>query len=1108
MLTDRPQGGSVDAPLRERMDPLGIIFPQDVNFFLNHPPAPVMTVIEGAPGVGKTLLTLRIAAEVARGGGAADQFVLFIAMEQKLKSLERLAEQFMDADMLAGTRFHQGACGKDDVGLGNMADGAKLRGASIVVFKPTDGDSDAGVPLSTSNFIPFLRRLVHATQALTQRECRLVIVDNANVIRSSKEAMDIAGECGHGAHEATPTGTADVTSERTCGSPLSRAFLRRLYDNLKLHTQSMILVVEGHPERVQPHIDFFADVVIRMSHEGEGVARRAVLQVKKSRNRETSPGVHTITIESKGLTLWPSPESILRVHAEAKLRYLGSGAKRAGLTVKHGINGWATEFDGVDVTRQPKAGEHPAEADSAVAVKEPRTLLRERDIVVIAGPPNSGKSQLLHALMWAEPPDGVATACRDKVGGSRSTCEPRLGADLGDASADAPINASVNECGKCREAPALIVWHKPVAAREGGFQTVLVPSEPFWDRNQLFFALYRSLLPLAERRSVIGIENLTVMLAAFPLVTHDATFIPAFFDLLRGLGLTAFIEMTVGPESVRDAISAPQRQAQELADVLIQIDEATSTEGRILTLDVSAASARTIPSRKRVRWSPELRTVSSEETDAYYETFDHGMKILSRKEVVLALPVWTPSEREHASVLQVVASAAVGAANVSLVPIVSASIVPPEERNIDGARPPKPRREVFNRYALDEVIRRRALYNRNALTLMVCGDDVLESDEWRQPLPGIGCSAREHYLEPLGTVEEWYDILGVKSKDDLLVDFLTDDSKTKVIGVPYTIDTEVLAWRTEVCRAAQCCLTDEEATMHRVLEKVSLEGLVDFVDAIRLCVDRSRKNKLVARRCWRMGAFDPKMKPEDAEALTSQYVKEVKGLTAPFEMLGYGRETCIVLAADYLLNVGDLAVKNTFNTSENVRAIERLRTIVTRKSINVNPERTNTRAGIWVGWYSRLSALGVTSFPDLAHQGMRIDAAGHKHWLCAVHHFVVPKGSGSARLARSLLAGFCKRDFALERARRFVGLSPFKHAARELAFLPPTVRTVLLDRSAFEARCLKRHTLFANYGQQAAIVGERLQTALLAKHPEGSDVTESDLIRDCLRTLDEVRCVR
>ena len=1135
MTRERLTGACVERQSTRPVNPINIIFPQDVNFLLNQPPSPVMTIIEGSPGVGKTLLTFLIAAEVARAGRALDQFVLFVAMEQKIESLQRLAEQFVPRDVLDEMFFGEGSCREDDCGLGGLA-AVKDSPRSFLVFKPIEADSDARVPLTTRDFIPTLRKIISAAQSILHRECCLVIVDNANVIQTAQED---AGEA-----PAAPGATCCLSEalrgtravvdrhERPRSGPLSRPFLRRLYNDLKTSTQSMLLVVEGHPEKVQPHIDFFADVVIRMSHEGEGAARRAVLQVKKSRNRETSPGVHTVTINSDGLHLWPSPESILRMHAESKARYLSPDAVPTGLTLpacltgQTGIRGWHEEFDLPD---PPKVDDKaPKPQDGAAPPLPPpdtgpKTLLRARDIVVIAGPPNSGKSQLLRALMRVTPPP----ARNDERDGAEHTVEGAAPvAPPADTFTDTTATPTADEkkhavCPSClteheeTQGPVLIVWHKSVDPGREAFRTVLVPSEPFWDRNRLFYELYRSLLPLADKGVIIGIENLSVMLAAFPFVAHDDTLIPAFFDLLRSLGLTAFIEMTVAPDAIRDSAYAPQRQAQELADVLIQIDESSSSEGRILTLDVSAASTRIKSSRKRVYWNPVLETVTSKEIEAYYETFDHGMRVLKQREITLALPVWTRTEREHATVLQMDASAVAGAANVSLVPIVSAGIVPADERNIDVLRSPAPPREMFNRYALDEVIRRRALHNRASLTLMVCGDDVLDSRDWREPQRELGCPAREHYLEPLGKEQDWRRSLRAEKADDMLVDFLTN-SNGDVIGVPYAIDMVVLAWRTEVYHAIQCCLSDKEFTDCEALAMgVSLERLIKTVNAIRHCTARVRDGTLTAKRRLRDGAPDPHITATEVEELTTRFTLALKSVKDPFELVGYGRETCIALATAFLLNNGDLVEKDSpdrkqvsvrnFNTQVNVKAIQDLRGVMKSSGVDINPEQVPLDAAISAGWYSRLSALGAGGFPDLARQGIQIGPAGVKHWLCAIQYFVVPKGAGSPALARNLIESFCRRDYALERARKLVGISPFRHAEYELAFLPRELRDVLLKRDQFQSLCWARNRILSNYGKQAAIAGERIQTALLSRHHEGA-LTEQEYIRDCLTTLDKVRC--
>jgi len=913
-------------------DAFEYIFPNFASFFLRNDDEGMVSIVEGDPGVGKTLLALEIVQRLVQDRQTKSK-ILFLPLEQDVSSLRHLVEDFAPKNFLDDKCVFKKSSTQWPHNLGEKSDGCAL------FWKPNQEFENA------ANMVLAIEKELVTVSSKLPGDCELLVVDNANVF-VPQNGQNINGDC----------------------DPLTRGVLRDIQKRARRRKACVLLVVEGQPKIKAPHIEFFADVVVRLSHMSSEYGTMIGLQVVKSRNRERSPGIHTITIDKDGYNVWPSPESVLkRLQPEINIRK-GSDDRAVLKFDKGGLAGWDDELGGI---------------------------IREGDIVAVVGKNNAGKSRLIRRLL------------------------------------------------RCSEKRYLFRWQKQVAGNlKNTVEEIGFRGDPFWCANRIFFNLFHC-LSMVPVDAALAIDNIQSLRANFPQ-GGGHTFIPAMFELLRGLGQTSFVE--VSEDEICHTVT-------NLADVVISVDQLATEGGALSTLTVTTRHDRgeIRGQAKTLEFDAQRGRISAEPLNAFIKTPDGKAERVS---VHIVAPCDSPAEKTHAKRLWFDTGAIVGFEHAHLIGLTSkpdpadvAFVTAPDRANKMSV----PERYV-SRYMIAETLMSMATYPRDDLCIVVCEDDVLEADDWIE--------SRDKCLASLGTVEEWLDRLDIKKESDLLEPFITRDGTDQVIAVPYGIDVGLLAYKEDVWRDILGC--KNKATFLKSL------GWNDI----------------------HKGLCDLMQEPMSTE------LKNKHSLTMPFfSLTGFSRDAWISTVIECLCDLGKMPLDGQFHPSRNKEEFYKLVEMFREQKGMVSWD-TNTDAAIWRTWYSRLSMLEASNLLELQRRkNIKTQrATSHQKWICSTRYLVIPNGSVCLDLGKYMISRFARKEYALERMRSFVSLSPYvEQFTSKSVFVPDWITGVCNNPSTYRDVAVKRNMISSHYRTKGHFIEDVFMSAVFSGKESDMDTLLSEL---------------
>lgn len=1002
-----------------------------------------LTVIEGDTGAGKTFLAL----EIARRHVIEKRNVFFVLLEQDIDSICNIIGGFPS---LLET-FKNNCCFyknkkmytiKCDAALPKLTKSKdKLERGTCVFYQPVKACKN------TFELIEHISTEIDdVKEHFDLSTCSLVVIDNANVY--FPEAFD---EDDHTMMESNEGG-------------LTRSALWNIRNIVRTEHASVLLVVEGHPEKDNPDIEFHADTVIRLTNvKSEHRGRKIDLEIIKSRYRKTSPGTHLLEICSRdGLLIWPSPQAVLSVEKSLSREKMTNSSQ---ISVAH-LPGWDDCY---------------------------YEALKEGDSILIKGPRYYGKSVIRRSILCSSD-NGLFLAWRSSHATRTNTWDVFLEAsDIYDMSA---LKKEFEKCGKdssgdtdeflnelnahfFRAFPyisgknygdSLLERRKLEKSFPGLVRrfptTVSLSPNPMWDRNRLFFEIYWRLKEhfKAEHSSgdrFVAIDNLTFLPDIFPSALGDPDFIPLLFRLFRELKLT--VVCTITSEDV-----AINKQALNLADVVIGIKQLPTEGDSLSVVQVHTKDDRGLDPDNRVVFDLLRGELLPDVLDTFKVSPDNNV---SRVSVNLSLPCYSPSEARHAFALKDAVGLYVGAEHIALSAITNtdgSKASGGNYGNIDTAKVINSLLETrnstrfgktdqffesfvvkSNKYDTYRELKKYAGHPHGDLNILAIDDYFLLSEEQKKRFSDL--------LQPLGKVDEWLNRLGLSSAKDYFPHFVENDYG-EVIAVPYMIDMGVL-----VCQ-------DSNAGRRTLNEKKMLL-LKDIVSSATI------------------GGSD--------------------NLNDPLGFTGVGYETAICFAWEYLEAIRqdeNSPPERELFSEANLRKLETLREVIflSKKSGFSSPRK------YWRSWFSRLSHICENaSLFEFKNQNITIKPVTSKRQILAFRYLAVPKRAPCVNFGIKLIDEFCSEEYAYDRMVNLVGLSPYMkhynlfanndHDALKLNYcndqqdydkttlLPTEIARLFgkTERGIFDLdykadRFITRNKLFPSYSETHKIIGMYLQKGLLS----------------------------
>ena len=1069
--------------MNTKRDPFRIIFPSDSTCFLMDGDVGTMAVVEGDPGVGKTLLALECARRIIECGTETCRRVLLIPMEQKTGSVRKLMKDFFEESFLRSVYFWSGkqweSEGQPDP-QESMLVVCKPEWQAVFHFAETTYHTVGSLPSYVATVEEFMRKEIDRSG---RWKWDLIIIDNANVLRPGEDESTQHPECGKegpdpGGQSSVRTKSKRKTQQKTSsshpvpvqsmagvqGRVLTRDMLRDFRTTAPGTDSRILLVVEGYPEKSPGSpTEFFSDIVIRLKKRETSWGFRHELTVLKARNQPTSVGVHVLDISQGRLDFWPSPEAVL-----SKAQNDSSTPSRAAFMISAKTNG---EDDERRADVGNKFGILGWEDDAGF-----RELIKQGDMVLITGPNHVGKSNLMSMLMRAccVAQSGTVRAEKATENQENQARPPAQGTQC--ATPEYYVlrwrstSGHLQGDGAAREAGSPAVNDTATGQMKSPkCRPLTFEHDPFWGRNRLFFTLYKILEPL-PRRAIIGLEHIGAMLAEFPLMAQDTTFVAVLVKLLRTMAFTGFIEAW----STETSSPLSLNQVTRLVDVVLGLDRVPTDGGFLPVIVVSTAEDRGVSPGQRVRWDHEKLRVSKRDLDVFVE---NAPGVLVRPNVHLVLPCFSRNERHHAKHLYFDTAAVVGAQHTHLIGITSMTSgtnEPPSipDEDLERTNVAQLPNRLMSRYSMVQALRRMAHYPRNDLHIMYCEDDILPLDQPSEGDDNVKLARtviktswfNPEWLEPLGTLEEWCKWLSIDDTS-FLPEFIVNRER-KVIAVPYALDMGLL-----LSPRPQSGKGTETIT-----NSYSLTELLKEARRIR----------------------------ETPPDQTSKRQKSGRRTTRRLGVSHLGRETCVALLIESMLCLHGAKKVPDLRIDELEELVTDLSVLLRDVSKKPREHADSTVEPCRRSWYSRLSELWIEGealdYVELASR-WRISLIGQR-WLMNIRYLIVPRGSQCPELAVELIRGVCCRQYAFERMLHLVGLSPytehytgpkpdFPHAAGTVlphaiagSVLDPAIAGTLVDPTRFRKRSFMRQDAFGpNYGKMSAEIATRLQL-LLRTSPE------------------------
>lgn len=1067
------------------------VFPPAVEHFFANPHIDgMMSVIEGEPGVGKTLLALRIAqffSEADKRTLKCHSNVFFIAIEQDLKSIKQTLKSF-SRDF--GEYAHKRCFYREAKGVWQDPGKPEETENLTIFFQPYEHFTEP------EKLVDWIAKELPEIKDECGCDCGLIIVDNANVFVPK---------------------THDEPPEPVVNNPLNRHVLRQIREKIKVPKANVILIVEGHPEQDNPDIEYYSDSVIRLTSERIGFVRNTILEVTKSRHRPTSQGLHSVRIsKTEGFKLWPSPESV--VAACQRSNRLKSG-KEGYYEIFHvpRLSGWKEAFKGLEV-------------------------LRMGDIILVTGDRHSGKSTVCRQIVdsgdgslflsWRDIPRRPQDLQQILLHHSDLTDLPALYRQLLDdenelsshilqtfSKSGRELVRDIRDacCSQEKQTPGLPYSDKVDLCKELARElnekiicgaknlhslpivekylkdeledivrgisignnrvslvnrlllekifsrkikrmrkTICFPSEPEWSRNRLFFEIFTAIKKeLSTTESlrvggdgVVGLDDLLYLQDSFPSIKDDSSFVVNLFNLLRKFGLTVVTSATLGAYRFCE-------QAENLADIIIEIHQIASDGGKLGAIQIHTRDYRGIHPDRKIGFDVMRGELCPESLETFQITPDGKA---SRVSATIWLPYRVPAESRHALRLFDDVAGTLGHKHVELVglskwsesrSIESNSFEVSDLRNREEAMHSphqyrRPRKKLGWYDALGEL-ERLSKYPHDDLNILAVDDIFLRV--------GSGHERIAHLLEPLGTIDEWEKRLNVSREGSLLLDFITNIDR-QVVAVPYMIDIGVLACYEESSGSRSPVEGFKPET-----RRLSLTNISQFLKII-----------------------------------TTRY----EGKTAPYlSFTKSGLETYVFFLWEFLEAVRrpnePLPEENLF-TPEYWDRLDSLRKLLIGGSRYYDHSQWNDKGACWRSWYSRLSNIwNCQSYLELRKKNVDVYPITNKRNIVSIVYFVIPRRAACVGLGKNLIQQMCNKQYAIERLEGLVGLSPYKeHYARlapdeEISVLLPDEVTKLFEdceqehfRSDDTRRFITREQLWPEYFEIHRSVAKRVQLALLS----------------------------
>jgi hypothetical protein len=595
-------------------------------------------------------------------------------------------------------------------------------------------------------------------------------------------------------------------------------------------------------------------------------------------------------------------------------------------------------------------------------------------------------------------------------------------------------------------------------------KTVALPPNPFWDRNRLFFeicSILRKEFPEhCDRDKVLSVEHLTVMQDTFPSIKRDREFIADVFALFRRLGLTVAVTTTSEELEIN-------KQAENLADVIIAVDQLPTEGGSLSILKVNTKGNRGLNPENRVGFDPLREEICADALDTFKITpGGHA----SRVHINLLLPYYSIAEQNYAHFFLDSIASFVGLSHVSLTAEVGIdqNVEEPVTKLSKHEDPWPVIRKKTNTYDPYKELERLSAYPHDDLNVLSLDDYLLLSKPW--------LSKFENLLEPLGTADEWNDYLEIENKDDYLLDYVYN-TDGNVIAVPGMIDIGVLAYKRPPAE--------------------------------------SRDKEIKSEVRLRLSPF------EEILQIAKTIHPDSNDYQPPLSFTGFGLETAICFLWEFLeatrkegtLNPEeDLLGEKTWGSLDKLHdsldKLHELRGIMIKplkkdaqlSDSQQKPWMMNPGAVCWRSWFSRLSCIErCENYLELRNSGIRVSliTGVNKRNLLTYRYLAIPRRASCIKLGKKIIKEYCCEKYAYERLVNLVGLSPYKkHYLFETkgekntsVFLPEEIAQLFrqADRSDFglesKKRFITRNNFWKNYPDIHKRIGKYIQRGLFADDP-------------------------
>jgi hypothetical protein len=520
------------------------------------------------------------------------------------------------------------------------------------------------------------------------------------------------------------------------------------------------------------------------------------------------------------------------------------------------------------------------------------------------------------------------------------------------------------------------------------------------------------------------------------------------FTLFRCFGLT--VAATTTSEELEIS-----KQAENLADVIITIDQLPTEGGSLSILKVNTKENRGLNPENRVGFDPLREEICADALDTFKITPDGHA---SRVHINLLLPYYSIAEQNYAHFFLDSIASFVGLNHVSLTAEIGI------DQNVEEltAKPSKPEgplpviRKKTNTYDPSTVLERLSAYPHDDLNVLSLDDYLLLSKHW--------LSKFENLLEPLGTADEWNDYLGIKEEEDYFLDFVYN-TDGKVIAVPWMIDIGVLACKKPPAKSK------EEQIRYQIRE-LSLSSIDEF-----------EKN---VKDIYLLGS--------------NNYQPPYLSFT------GFGLETAISFVWEFLEAIGTPNPEGDLFGEQHWESLNKLRKIILEKSIpkkvelgnyQKKPWAMNANAICWRSWFSRLSCIkSCENYLELRNNGIQVSliTGVNRRNLLTYRYLAIPRRASCVKLGKKIIKEFCCQEYAYERLVNLVGLSPYrKHYLFKTdkdentsVFLPEEIVRLFQKacRSDFDVeskkRFITRNNLWENYQDIHRKIGKYIQKGLFA----------------------------